>query len=132
MIASTFIFSNFLTSVRFIILNSICSLFYPQFCLKTLKLKLSSVFLTVCVLAACGGGSGNNDEEIVVIDAADEVVDVTGEVVDAADEVVDTADDVVDATDDVLIGRFIDSAVQGVVYTTDSISGVTNDEGEFS
>jgi len=100
--------------------------------LSIIKIKLIAVFLTLFMLTACGGGSGNADEESTVMDAADEVMDAADEVMDAADEVIDAADEVMDAADEVLTGRLIDSAVQGVSYSTESISGITNGNGEYT
>ena len=37
-----------------------------------------------------------------------------------------------EADGNVLVGSFIDSAVEGLSYTTDSQSGVTNAQGEFN
>lgn len=58
-----------------------------------------------CVLTACGGGSSNNGNS-------------------------ESSNG--DSGDDVLTGVFLDSAVSGISFTTESQSGITSAEGEFT
>lgn len=76
-------------------------------------------YLIILLLATLGACSDNNSESEQVV--ADDADPTEGNPVDDADPI--------DST--VLTGVFIDSAVMGINYATDTQSGVTNDSGTF-
>lgn len=85
-------------------------------------MKLKNILATsaTCafLLVGCGGGSGSNDDT----DAND------NSDMDSMDAEEDSDSD----NTNVLTGVFLDSAVVGASYATETLTGETNDAGEFS
>ena len=87
--------------------------------MKMLRLILLS-FLLAAGLIACGGSSDDNNSEM-------EVENGMGEELNGMDEETNEMDDIKEPE----TGVFIDSPVQGLLYTTASMQGITNANGEF-
>ncbi|OUS26239.1 hypothetical protein A9Q99_18570 [Gammaproteobacteria bacterium 45_16_T64] len=83
--------------------------------------KLSVIALSISTLAACGGGGGGSSTG----DSAQGSVSSTSE----TSESVSTNDS--ESTSDVLRGQFLDSAVAGLWYETETMSGFTDALGFF-
>jgi len=90
---------------------------------------LMTTLLLTGALSSCGGGSSSDTDSS---NATGQNLEVSNSLVEPNDET--TNDIVVDETGfnaDVLTGVFVDSAVEGVSYATDTQAGITNSAGEF-
>lgn len=69
-------------------------------------MKTTLIVLLSCLLISCGGGGSGNDET--------------------------TPSTIIPIAPQQFTGTFIDSPVEGLYYVTDTLSGITNSEGEFN
>jgi hypothetical protein len=101
--------------------------------MKTRLLGNFSLLLFISLLAACGGGSECNDFTATMTAPATDPCSDPSPTIPIFDpnQISDPNTNTITNTNKVLLGRFIDSAVEGLRFETPTQSGLTDTNGTF-